>query len=511
MQESLAAFAQGAWQVLEPQTQMRWGWALDAICEHLEAVTYGHITQLLMNVPPGCMKSLLTGVLWPAWEWADPKRRALRYLGTAHKVDLATRDNLKCRRLIQSAWYQARWPLKLVSDQNAKTKFENDRTGFRESMAFNGMTGSRGDRVIIDDPLSVDSGNSEADIETTARTFTETVPTRVNDAEKSAIVMIMQRIHEKDPSGIALARALGYVHLMLPMRFEPERRCSTVIGFKDPRKTEGELLFPERFSEKAVRKLEIVLGEYATAGQLQQRPTLRGGGMFKLKFLKLWPKDKPFPGFKYVLQSYDTAFTDKTTNDPTASTTYGLFEQRSGRHAMFLLDAWDEHMRYPQLRRTVIANWKVKYGLNKGDPLYPGRKPDLALIEEKGSGISIIQDLQAAGLAVQHYNPGKADKVQRAERVTALYETEILYIPETSVEAPAELEQHLKPFVSWARPFVDQLTKFGPNVTAHDDYVDTFTQAAAYLRDAGWLELPEVEEDEPEPVVYGKKPRNPYD
>ena len=132
--DSFAEFVKMAWHVLEPASELKWGWSLDAICKHLEAVSRGKIKRLLMNVPPGCMKSLLTGVLFPAWEWGPQNKPGLRYLSTAHKQDLAVRDNLKCRRLIQSNWYQQRWPIKLTGDQNAKTKFENECTGFRLSL-----------------------------------------------------------------------------------------------------------------------------------------------------------------------------------------------------------------------------------------------------------------------------------------------------------------------------------------------------------------------------------------
>ena len=120
---SLADFAKLAWHVLEPSTPLRWGWALDAICQHLEAVTYGDIKRLLMNVPPGTMKSLLTGVIFPAWEWGPAGLPSRRFIGTAHKQDLAIRDAMKCRRLIQSRWYQERWPVGLVTDNNAKLRF----------------------------------------------------------------------------------------------------------------------------------------------------------------------------------------------------------------------------------------------------------------------------------------------------------------------------------------------------------------------------------------------------
>lgn len=275
---SLADFARRSWPILEPSADLKWGWALDAICEHLEAVTAGDLKRLLMNVPPGSMKSLLTGVIWPAWEWGPRGLPHHRFLGTAHKQDLAVRDNLKCRRLIRSPWFQRLWPVALVSDQDAKTKFENEKTGFREAMAFTSMTGSRGDRVILDDPHSVDDANSTVKLAGDITTFREALPSRVNN-DQSAIVIVMQRLHEQDVSAVAVD--LGYEHLMIPMRFEPERRCSTSIGWQDPREVEGELMFPERFPPQQVAELEQTLGSYATAGQLQQRPAPRSGGMFQ--------------------------------------------------------------------------------------------------------------------------------------------------------------------------------------------------------------------------------------
>lgn len=280
---SLAEFVKQSWHVVEPATPLKWGWALDAMCEHLEAVTWGEITQLLMNVPPGTMKSKLCAVFWPAWEWGPCALQHLRFIGTSHKQELAVRDLVAMRRLIDSVWYQARWPaVKLTSDQNTKLKFENTALGFRQAAAFTSMTGDRGDRVLLDDPHSVDAANSVVELEATRTTFREALPSRMNN-EKSALVVIMQRLHQGDVSGIILEEE-GYedfVHLMLPMYFEPDRRCSTPIGFKDPRKKAGELLFPERFNLEQVKRLATRLGQYASAGQLQQRPTAREGGTFK--------------------------------------------------------------------------------------------------------------------------------------------------------------------------------------------------------------------------------------
>ncbi len=504
MAESLADFAHGAWRVLEPRAELKWGWALDAICEHLEAVSRGQLTRLLMNVPPGCMKSLLTGVMFPAWEWATPGKRSLRYLGTAHKEPLAVRDSLKCRRLIQSSWYQSRWPVRLVSDQNAKTKFENDQTGFREAMPFQSMTGSRGDRILIDDPLSVDGATSEADLLSAETTFLESVPTRTND-DASAIIVIMQRLHEKDTSGLIIAKDLGYTHLMLPMRFEKDRRCVTVTGFRDPRQHDGELLFPERFPEVEVKRLEKSLGEYGTAGQLQQRPAPRGGGMFKERFLRLYPPTRQLPAFEYIIQSYDTAFTEKTTNDPCACTVWGVWHDHRGAGQVLLLDAWDDHLNYAKLRARVKKDWKATYGKAASDPARTGRRPDAILVEDKASGIPLIQELRTANVPAQKYNPGKADKVARAERVMPLYEMGVVWVPGSSTKG--EEDQAAR----WARPFTKQLFGFGPAVSAHDDYVDTLTQVLIYLKDAGWLDAGAVDDDPEAEREYARPARNPYD
>ena len=495
---SLSEFAKQAWHVLEPVSELKWGWALDAICLHLQAVSDGDIKRLLMNVPPGSMKSLLTNVLWPAWEWGPLGMPSMRFLSTAHKQDLAIRDNLKCRRLIQSEWYQSRWSITITSDQNSKSKFENDKTGFREAMAFTSMTGSRGDRVTLDDPLSVDDANSEAALAAAESTFREALPTRVNN-DDSAIVVIMQRLHEKDTSGIILKEMLGYEHLCLPMEFEPERRCRTSIGFTDPRKKEGELMFPERFGPQTVKSYKKVLGEMAYAGQMQQRPAPAGGGILKTKHFQLWPHDRELPVFDFVLQSLDAAYTANTTNDPSAFGAWGVFTY-NGRRGAMLLDCWADHLTFPDLRSKLVEEWHSIYGKTSQRK---GKKADAFLIEAKASGLSLIQDLRQANIPAIPYNPGNADKINRAHQASPVLELDCLWIPESTREPG-------KP-VTWARGFLKELEMF-PN-GEHDDQVDQFTQAIIYLRDQGWFELAYAELDEIEEYDYEadrKRKINPY-
>lgn len=228
------------------------------------------------------------------------------------------------------------------------------------------------------------------------------------------------------------------------------------------------------------------------------------GGIVKRDMFRLWPANKPFPRFEYIIQSYDCAYTEKTVNDPTASTTWGVFKPEDGPMSVMLIDAWQDHLQYPDLRPKVIEEFKVAYGADpeaeeRGN-FTGGKKVDLVLIEDKAAGISLIQDLQRAHLPVRAYNPGRADKIQRLSIVANIIAHKRVWIPESTQR---------KGYVrDWAEGFVSQICSF-PEST-HDDFVDSCTQALRYLRDAGFLDIdPYVREDE-EVEYYGRKKGNPY-
>jgi predicted phage terminase large subunit-like protein len=277
---SLAGFVREAWHVLEPDAEYVHSWHIDAICKHLEAVTAGRINRLLINVPPGSSKSLIVSVMWPAWEWGPCGKRSMRYLTTAFNDGPVKRDTRKSRDLIVSDWYQALWPDVRLT-RTGETSFANSDTGTREGVPFGSLTSQRGDRLIIDDPHSTETAESDTERLNTTRKFREGAVNRLNDQKRSAIVVIMQRLHEQDISGVIISLGMDYVHLMLPMEFDPQRACSTAIGFSDPREDEGQLLDPARFPEDEVEKLKRDMGSYAFSGQYQQSPTPRSGGMFQ--------------------------------------------------------------------------------------------------------------------------------------------------------------------------------------------------------------------------------------
>lgn len=450
---SLAHFARLAWHVLEPATPLKWGWALDAICEHLEAVSAGECRRLLMNVPPGSMKSLLTGVIWPAWEWGPQDRQEMRFLGTAHSQNLAIRDSTKCRRLIQSPWFQRLWPVTLTTDQNAKTKFENSRTGFREAMAFTSMTGSRGDRVILDDPHSVDDANSPVKLAGDITTFREALPSRVNN-DQSAIVIVMQRLHERDVSAVAMD--LGYDHLCIPMRYE-EGRSLWVYGTGDPRTRAGELMFPERFPPAQVEELERTLGSYATAGQLQQRPAPREGGLFKRDWfttINVLPAR-----LARTVRAWDLAATKKATgNDP--DYTAGVLMSRT-HDGLFVIHGCRRFQGSPM----EVENAVIQQAAIDGTTVTVRMAQDPG---QAGKAQSEMMVRKLAGYAVRIERP-TGDKATRAAPLASQAEAGNVRILVTGDPARD----------AWIEPFLDELCLFP--AAAHDDQVDAAADALGEL------------------------------
>ncbi len=199
---SLYEFVRQSWHVVEPGVPFIGGWHIEQICEHLEACSGGDLRKLLINIPPRHSKSTIVSVMWPMWEWlTDP---AQKFLCASYSGNLSIRDNLKARRLIQSPWYQDRWGhmFRLAGDQNAKQRYENDKTGYRLATSVGGTaTGEGGSRLLLDDPHSAQEAQSDAIRESALEWFDVVWSTRLNDPKADVMVTIMQRLHERDISG----------------------------------------------------------------------------------------------------------------------------------------------------------------------------------------------------------------------------------------------------------------------------------------------------------------------
>ncbi len=288
--KSLNDFIRLHWPQIDP-TEYVPGWHIDLICEHLEAVNRGEIRKLLINIPPRHMKSISVAVAWPAWTWAQAKGPLMgpgvRFFFASYAMPLSVRDSVKCRRLIDSAAYQSRWGerFQLTSDQNTKIRFDNDQGGYRLATSIDSVaTGEGGDIIVVDDPQSLKDAQSETVRRSVLEWWTEAMPTRLTDPHVGAYVMIMQRLHEADLSGYVLEEG-GWTHLCLPARFEPDHPC---VYAKDPRTTPGELLWPDQFGEAEIAAMN--LSTYTAAGQLQQRPAPREGGMFERGWFNIVPQ-----------------------------------------------------------------------------------------------------------------------------------------------------------------------------------------------------------------------------
>jgi len=396
-----------AWPILEPGTPFIPSWHIDAICDHLQACTEGHITRLGVNVPPGSGKSLIMSVMWNAWEWGPRNLAHMRFLSTSYELKNVVRDTRRTLRLLQSEWYQSLWGDRVQLTREAVLSFENSRMGSREGAAFASLTGKRGDRLTIDDPHSMQNAESDADRAKAQRIWREDVTNRVNSQERSVIALIMQRLHTADICGLIAQLGQPFVMLILPMEFEAARKCTTYVHgrkfFEDPRKVEGELLAPAIFSKTAVAEMKRGMTAYAIAGQYQQRPVAREGGLFKRDWFdgKIIRKDAIPPVSKWV-RHWDLA----ATADRSAAFTAGvkMGKTKDGRFVVssVIRGQWDAQTVQRQISLTAQLDGKdVEISL----PQDPGQAG-------KAQKVNFYQIL--AGYKV-HAQPETGDKVHRAE------------------------------------------------------------------------------------------------
>lgn len=489
----LIEFVRYFWDVLEPFTEFVDGWAFEAICLHLEAVTFGHITRLLINVPPGFCKSLLTDVLWPAWEWSAMDMAGNRIVSFSYSSPITEYNNSKFRDLLVSDKFRTLWGHRFKLTEDGKIRVTNSATGWKFASSVGGTgTGIRGDRVIFDDPHNVKESESDPIRMETTRWFREGMSNRLNSVTDSAIVVIMQRVHEEDVSGVILREYPEYEFLCIPMAYDPSRARTTSIGWSDPRSEPGELAWPERFPDSHLEQYRR--NKYAWASQYQQTPFIRGGAIIQDTWWRLWDDEeavaqggKPgrFPAFEYVLACYDGAFTEKTENDPCAMTVWGMWVDRTETKTLkaprldgsvqlipdiqetrrfMLIYAWSEHLSFnPSVLK--IAEVARRY------------KVDRLLIENKATGISVAQELRRLYAneewAVHLVDPKGLDKVTRANSVSHLWEVGLVYAPNTK----------------WAQMVIEQCASFPKG--KHDDLVDTCVMALSHFRSNGMAVMPD--------------------
>jgi predicted phage terminase large subunit-like protein len=437
----LSEFIRQAWPIIEPGTDLLWNWHIDILSDYLEAVTAGDITRLVINMPPRYMKSICASVLWPCWEWGPVGKMSSRWVFWSYAAMLSTKHSVDRRLVLESDWYQDRWPVRLTSDQNVKTEYVNQARGHMIATSFGGSAhGKGGTRLVIDDPHNPKQALSDLERDKVIQEFRQSVTTRLDNRTKGAIVVIMQRLHTDDLSAYCLDQ--GYVHLKLD---NPARKTTVIMlpsGHRVER-AEGNILWPDRESAAQVAQTKRDLGSYAFSGQYEQEPVPLGGGMIQRAWLNYW--EALPPGLTGWLQSWDMSFKDSEGT----SYVVGQVWARHKSACYYLVDQVRDRAGFTaacDMVKQLAAKWPQA-----------GRK----LVESKANGPAIVNALKKTVPGLIEVEP-EGSKLARLSAVSPLFEAGNVFIP-----APER--------AAWVQDYVVEVTTFPK--AANDDQVDATSQA----------------------------------
>lgn len=492
----LRVFSKEAWSIIEPATPIIWSWFHDAICDHLEAVTHRHIQQLIINIPPRFMKSTLTAIDWPCWEWGPMGLAHRRWIFSSYAQSLSERDSQRRRMVMSSAWYRAGWGHVFEIGRqrfmpDGQLKYQNDHMGYHLSTSVGGSnTGEGGDTIVYDDPHNMNEIHSEIKRQAVLRWKDEVMFSRLNDRRPGggAEVLIMQRGHEEDLTGHLLKQG-GWTWLCLPNEYEPKHKCQVFIGgridpetghrdptdpgllfFEDPRTEPDELLYPERFPLATLQQLKAQ-GTYVYSSQYQQRPSPAGGGILKEAWWRYWvPFGHPLAHtldenghlilqrpsrFDQTMHSWDMAFKSTKTSSFVCGQAWGRLKAQA-----YLLD-WKHD------RMDFLESLYAVRDLRKHHPT------QAIYVEDKANGPAIINVLQQDIPAIL---PGELDasdggKIARAYAAQPKLQAGNFALPHPETLSPERRAELLG--------MIHECNMF-PN-SAYSDRVDAFTQAHKYL------------------------------
>ena len=437
VRNDLAFFVFRVFQTLNPGATYLDNWHIEAIVHQLERIQRGETTRLVITQPPRTMKSLATSVAWVAYLLGkDP---TLKIICVSYSSDLALTFARQFRQVVESAWYKDAFPrtkARRVTDE----EFTTTEGGYRLTTSIGGtLTGRGADIIIIDDPMKAEDAMSEAARRRVNDWYSTSLVSRLNDQDRGAIVLVMQRLHEEDLAGHVLGDP-GWAHLDLPA-IAWETQVMDLGGGRQHVFRAGDLLHPDYLSRKALDRLKHDLGTFAFTSQYLQRPGSPQGNLIKWDWFRIFTESPPlYPN--QVVMSIDTA-NATGDNDYSVCT---IWVRRNGGDENLLVHVHRERLEYPQLLakvKALIAEWKVYK----------------VLIEVQGVGYALLSHLrQGGGVAVYEVKP-KLDKEARFAKVTHLIEQGKVYLP---AAAP------------WLGEFKHELCAFPKG--KHDDQVDSVSQ-----------------------------------
>lgn len=455
LRESFYEFLKAAWPIIEPEQPFVDNWHVKRLCDLAQDIVLNKTVEKkwIINVPPGTLKSILFSVMLNAWVWGRDGRK--RFFAASYGAGLSMRDNLRVRQIIESDWFRKLFPgRELADDQKAKGRFNTAKGGWRFATSVRGQgTGEHPDFIIIDDPLSARQAASKADRDAANMWVDQTLSSR-GVTRNVVIFLIMQRLHMLDTTGHLMAKG-GWKQVIFPMRFKAKREATgDDPGYTpseyDERTVEGELLMPQLFTEQKVKDLEIALGQYGAAGQLQQEPSPEGGGLFKRAWFKFLDAR---PSLARRVRGWDTA----ATEDGGDWTVGALIAEE------FADSLTDGKYRVTSTGRIIVENivrgqWgpaNVEATMLTTAEL-DGRKVPVRIEREGGSsgkatGEGYVKLLAGFDVSMVHLGNNKEE---RAKPFRAQAEAGNVYL----VRAP------------WNEAYIEELCNFPTG--AHDDQVD---------------------------------------
>jgi predicted phage terminase large subunit-like protein len=403
-------------------------------------------------MPPRHTKSEFASYLFPAWMIGKfPKMKIMQ---VSHNAELAGRFGSKVRNLIDSNEYkQIFGDVKLREDSKAKGRWETSHGGEYYAAGVGGsITGRGADLLIIDDPHTEQDALSDNAMDRAYEWYSSGPRQRLQPG--GSILLVMTRWAEDDLTG-----------RLLKSQSEPKADKWELIEFPAIMPS-GKPVWPEYWDLEELEKVKASISIRHWNAQYMQNPVADEGAIIKREWWQVWKGE--IPKLKHVIQSYDTAFSAKESADYSAITTWGVFEPTPGVNGLILLDAERGRWDFPQLKQKALESYKYW-------------EPESVIVEAKATGQPLIQEMRKMGIPVMDFIPTRGkDKVARANACSPVFESGNVYYP---------------PDEHFAEEVIEECAAFPHG--AHDDYVDSMTQAVLRYRQGNFVG---TYMDEPEPM-----------
>jgi predicted phage terminase large subunit-like protein len=456
LRNDFCAFINRSFIELNPDTTLLHNWHLEVVAQKLEEVLHGTCTRLIINLPPRHLKSHSASIAFPAW--ALGHFPSLQILCVSYGQDLA--DNLAraSRKLITSPFYQATFDTRISKMRDTVADFETTKGGSRFSTSVGGvLTGRGADIIVLDDPLKSDDALSETKRTSVNEWYDNTLRSRLNSQERGSIVIIMQRLHADDLVA-HVQESDDWDVVSFPAIAEEDEiyDVSTHYGSATFSRKKGDVLHPSFQSRAILETLRRSMTDYNFAAQYQQNPQPPSGLIVKRSWLKFYSEEEKPQPFDFVFQSWDSANKTTEASAYSACTTWGVKDRK-----LYLLHVFRDKLEFPDLKRAVRLQADI-------------HKARFVLIEDKASGTSLIQQLQADHFTIVQAAPNlEGDKIMRLRAETPKIEGGFVLFPKT---AP------------WLSEYLSELLSF-PN-GKYADQVDATVYALAWMtmnpRWSGW-------------------------